>query len=406
MTKRLKRKAMKPIVIAAALVLFAGAACAAPFLEDFKGKALALDQKAAEGWGAYTGSGEATVKFFQKNGHGIMEVDGRKDRRNIYWAIVKHDLSKFIDARELLAPGKAIRMEVKVRISEAPRRVHFQVNTNRTTDFDANLREFDLPDTDWHVLSWTRSDLDVKAGDHIAVTFGMTDMGRAVYRCEFAYIKAEVVDAATAGPDKGSPLVYRPEMPVPETFANVVPVSEDAVIDAAYPWVNYSAWSNMSDPEGSQGVEVLSVSGTQTSILKFDLSKFAGKTVDGWGWLELTTDHVDWAPTNQEEFGWLRAVEIKGGDPGWTRATVTRDSFLQGKPELEALNGQLIVDAAPAFHRGERTLIRINPAVLARLISGKTKGLAIYPQGAINASFGSSQSPNPRYRPKLYFNVK
>jgi hypothetical protein len=69
-------------------------------------------------------------------------------------------------------------------------------------------------------------------------------------------------------------------------------------------------------------------------------------------------------------------------------------------------NGQLIVDAPPAIHRGETTLIRINPAVMARLLSGQTKGIAIYPQGAVNASFASSQSPNPRYRPKLYFNVK
>jgi len=395
---------MKAFAIAAAVALCIQAAWAAPFVEDF-GKPLALDPAGVNGWAAVTGSGEATVKFFSKNGHGFMEVDGRKDRRNIYWAIVKHDVSKYIDARALLQPGKAIRMEVKVRISDAPRRVHFQINTNRTTDYDANLREFDLPDTNWHVLSWTRSDLDLKPGDHIAVTFGMTDMGRAVYTCEFAYIKAEVVDA-DVGPDKGNPLVYRPEMPPPESFANVVPVSQDAIVDAAYPWVNYGAWSNMSDPEGSQGVEVLSVSGTQTIILRFDLSKFRGKTPDGWGWLELTTDHVDWAPTNQEEFGWLRAVEIKGGDPDWLRSSVTYDSFFQGKPVLDVLNGQLIVDAPPAFHRGERTLLRINPAVLGRLISGETKGIAIYPQGAINASFASSQSPNPRYRPKLYFNVK
>jgi hypothetical protein len=397
---------MKAFLIAAAAVLCLQGAAAAPFVEDFSGKALALDQKGVEGWGAYTGSGEASVKFFQKNGRGIMEVDGRKDRRNIYWAIVKHDISKYIDARELMAPGKAIRMEVKVRISEAPRRVHFQVNTNRTTDYDANLREFDLPDTNWHVLSWTRSDLDVKPGDHIALTFGMTDMGRAVYRCEFEYIKAEVVDAASAGPDQGNPMVYRPAMPPPESFANAVPVSEDAIVDAAYPWVNYSAWSNMSDAEGSQGVEVLSVSGTQTIILKFDLAKFKGRTPDGWGWLELTTDHIDWAPTNQEEFGWLRAVEIKGGDPNWTRTAVSYDSFFQGKPVLDVLNGQLIVDVSPGFHRGERTLIRINPAVLGRLISGETKGIAIYPQGAVNASFASSQAPNARYKPTLHFNVK
>ena len=398
---------MKPVIFAAALALVAHAAQAG-FLEDFKGKTLALDAKAATGWGVYTGSGEATGSFAIRNGRGVMEVDGRRDRRNIYWVIVKHDITGAIDVNTLLKPGHVLRMEAKVRISDAPRRVHFQLNTNRTTDYDANLREFDLPDTNWHVISWTRTpaEMDLQAGDRVAVTFGMTDMGRAVYRTEFQYIRADVLDAASAPPDLGPPLVYRPDLPPPESFANTVPALDDATIDAAYPWVNYAAWSNMTDGDGSQGCEVLSVSGSQIVILRFDLAKFRGRAPDGWGWLELTTDHVDWAPTDQEEFGYLRAVEIKGGDPAWDRKTVTRDSFFEGKPELDVLNGQLIVDAPPAFHRGERTLIRINPAVLARLISGETRGIAIYGQGAVNASFASSRSPNPRYRPMLHFNLK
>ncbi|HUO98041.1 MAG TPA: hypothetical protein VMU01_05205 [Rhizomicrobium sp.] len=399
---------MKPILYAVALA-FATHAASAAFVETFKEKTLPLDKTGVNGWMTLTGSGQATVKLFNRNGRGVMEVDGRGDRRNIYWAIVKHDVTADIDMNALFKPGHAIRMEAKVRISEAPRRVHFQLNTNRTTDYDANLREFDLADTNWHVLTWTRqpgSDLDVKPGDHVAVTFGVTDMGRAVYACEFEYIKAEVVDTATAGPDKGMPLVYRPPIAPLDSFKNAVEVKEDATFDAAYPWVNYGAWSNMSDPEGSQGVEILSATGTQTIILRWDLSAFKGREPDGWGVVALTTDHIEWAPTNQEEFGFLRAVEIKGGDPAWDRKTVTRDSFMQGKPELDVFNGQLIVDAAPAIHRGETTLFRINPAVMARLISGETKGIAIYPQGAVNASFASSQSPNPQYRPRLYFNLK
>jgi len=397
---------MKPLLCAMVLALIAQTASAG-FVENFKEKTLPLDKTGVNGWTAFTGSGEATVKLYTQNGRGVMEVDGRADRRNIYWAIIKHDVTRDIDMNALFGPGHAIRMEAKVRISDAPRRVHFQLNTNRTTDYDANLREFDLGDTGWHVLSWTRtpgSDLDVKPGDRVAVTFGMTDMGRAVYRCEFDYIKAEVVDAGT--PDEGMPLVYRPPIAPLDSFRNAVEVKDDATIDAAYPWVNYAAWSNMSDPEGSEGVEILSATGTQTIILKWDLSQFKGRTPDGWGVVALTTDHVEWAPTNQEEFGFLRAVEIKGGDPAWDRKTVTRASFLQGKPELDVFNGQLIVDTPPAIHRGETTLIRINPAVMARLISGETKGIAIYPQGAVNASFASSQSPNPGYRPKLYFNLK
>ncbi len=183
-------------------------------------------------------------------------------------------------------------------------------------------------------------------------------------------------------------------------------MAEDAIIDSAYPWANFKSWSNMTDGDGSEGCEVIAVNGVMTSILRFDLSSFKGRTADGWGVLALTTDSVQWAPTNLEEFGYLRAVEIKGGAADWTRNTVTRDSFFQGKPDLDVLNGQLIVDVPPAIHRGEKTFVRINPAVMNRLLSGETKGIAIIAQGEIYASFASSQSPNPGLRPPRYFNVK
>ncbi len=199
------------LIIFVAAALFAQAA-SAEFVEDFKADKLAVDPAFQNGWGTITGSGEATVTFTQKDHHGFMTVDGRKDRRNIYWALIKHAVTKDIDMAELLKPGHALRVEVKLRISDAPRRVHFQINTNRTTDYDANLREFDLPDTGWHVISWTHKDLDVKPGDNVFFTLGMTDMGRAVYTSEIAYIKADVVETAKAAPDLGSPLVYRPPL--------------------------------------------------------------------------------------------------------------------------------------------------------------------------------------------------
>ena len=396
---------MKLLVAAlAAAMLWTGAQ--ADFVETFKGDKLAADPTFQNGWGTLTGSGEASVAFTQKNHHGFMTVDGRKDRRNIYWALIKRSLTKDIDMAKLLTPGHAVRVEVKLRISDAPRRVHFQINTNRTTDYDANLREFDLGDTNWHVISWTHKDLDVKAGDQVFFTLGMTDMGRALYTTEIEYVKASVVDTATTPSDQGPPLVYRPALPPLASYAQAVPVAEDAVIDSAYPWANFKSWSNMTDGDGSQGCIVLAANGAMTSLLRFDLAAFKGKTADGWGVLALTTDSVQWAPTNLEEFGYLRAVEIKAGEANWTRNTVTRDSFFGGKPELDVLNGQLMVDVPPAIHRGETTYVRINPAVMQRLISGETKGIAIYAQGEVYASFASSQSPNKGYRPTLYFNLK
>jgi len=379
----------------------------AQFVEDFHGAKLAVDPDAAHtGWQALTGSGEATVSFTQKNHHGFMTVDARKDRRNVYWAIIKRSISAGIDADELARPDRELRLEAKIRISDAPRRVHFQINHTRTANVHINLREFDIADTNWHTISFTTKDFDATPKDEIFFVFGMTDMGRAVYTTEIAYIKVSVVDPAKVGPDLGMPLKYRPKMPPLDFYANAIPVFQDAIVDAAYPAVNFRAWTALEPDEGAIGTQVLATSGTQMIVLRWDLSKFKGKTPDGWGVLELTTNSVQWAPTNLEEFGYLRTVEIKAGDPNWMHDSVTRDSLFHGKSELDILNGQLIFDVQPALQRGEKTLISINPAVMARLISGETKGLAIYPQGAVNASFASSQSPTPSARPSLHFNVK
>lgn len=195
-------------------------------------------------------------------------------------------------------------------------------------------------------------------------------------------------------------------MPALSSYANVVPVSQDAIIDSTYPDVNLRDWTELNPDEGTLGVKVLSVSGTQITLLKFDLSKFKGRTADGWGVLELTTSSAQWAPTNLEEFGYLRTVEIKNSAPDFTRETVTWDNFFQGKPELATLNGQLIYDVQPAVQRAGKTRISLNPAVMQRLLSGETKGLAIYPQGAVNATFASSQAPGRDLRPTVHFNVK
>jgi hypothetical protein len=401
----MKLSAIKIAAVCVALFSFSQAA-SAEFLEQFKGAKLAVDPQAHKGWAAFTGSGEATVTFTQKNHHGFMTVDARKDRRNIYWAIIKRSISAGIDANELARPDRELRLEAKLRISDAPRRVHFQINHTRTANVHINLREFDLPDTNWHTISFTTKDFDATPQDEIFFVLGMTDMGRAVYTTEIEYIKVSVVDPSTAGPDLGMSLKYRPPMPPVSSYANAVPVFEDAIVDSAYPWVNFRAWTAYEPDEGTIGTQVLAVSGSQMIVLRWDLSKFKGRTPDGWGILELTTNSVEWAPTNLEEFGYLRTVEIKGGDPNWKRDSVTRDSLFQGKPELDVLNGQLMFDEMPALQRGQKTLISISPPVLARLISGETKGLAIYPQGAVNASFSSSQAPNPAYHPTLHFNVK
>jgi hypothetical protein len=125
---------------------------------------------------------------------------------------------------------------------------------------------------------------------------------------------------------------------------------------------------------------LLSISGSQISILRWDFSDFTSKKPKGWGLLVLTTYNVQYAPSELEEFGYIRLVEIKGGNSSWTRDKVTFESLLQGKTAPEVIHPQLVMDTPPEQKQGAKTIIPVSPAVMERLFSGKTKGLAIYSQ--------------------------
>jgi hypothetical protein len=371
------------------------------FADRFDGPGIVADSDAHTGWAWATGDGEAEVSFTQGAGFGVMTVDASRDRRGIWWGIIKRSISRFIDQKALARPNRELRIEARVRAQTAPHRINMSVNHSRTIDFHDNLAEFDLPDTQWHVVSFTTDGFDAAPGDEIFVQLAMIDWGIGRYGVEIDYIRVDVVDPRKAGPELGSPLPYRPNLPPPSTFAHALPVLEDAVVDTAYPWVNLRSWADV----GGDRSPALSVSGSQTIILRWDLSGFHGREPDGWGLLELTTQSVQRAATELEEFGYLRVAEILGGDPGWTRDAVTLDSFLGGSVRGEVI-GQMFMDQLPTYSRDGKTLVGVSPPVLRRLLSGRAKGIAIYAQGALNASFHSSRSEDPAKRPKLYFSLK
>lgn len=375
---------------------------AAEFVDEFQGRALATDPEARNGWAFWTGDGEATMNFTQAGGHGIVTVDARRDVRNIWWALIRRSVSASIDEHELARPDRELRVEARVRASAAPRRVNLHFNHTRTTDFHAHLMEYDLPDTDWHAISFTTRNFDAAPGDEIFVQMALIDWGRELHQVEIDYIKVDVVDPAQAGPDLGMPLPYRPPNPPLESFAHAAPALEDALIDSAYPTVNFNTWTSMTDGDGRP---LLAVSGSQLILLRWDLSAFRGRTPDGWGVLDLTTHQVQWAATDLEEFGELRVVEVLGGPDAWDRESVTYQGFFGAERASEVLNGQMMIDVPPARERGGRTLISVSPPVLQRLFSGRTRGLAIYGQGALTASFYSGQAGED-YAPTLHFNVK
>ena len=374
------------------------------FLDEFDRPSSATGATAPEGWEFFTGDGLATIDFVQKNGFASILVDATKDRQNIWWALIKKHVSMQMDLSRLKKPGIELRIEARIRVSHAPRRVNLHLNTQRTTDFHTHLMEFDIPDTaNWHTISMTTHDFDAEPGDRVFGQLALMDWGIGKYAVDVDYVKVDVVDASLSGPDKGVAVPYHPPIPDPASFANKIDVAADGMIDTRYPEIYFNDWCAM---EKGEKIDLLTVGGTQFVIMRWDLSEFAGRKVSGSGLLELTTYSVQRKSAGIKDFGLLRIIEILGGDPAWGPDTVTYDSLRRGQPAEHVFNTQMIIDVEANDVRDGKTLISISRPVLQRMIDGKTKGLAIRPLGALNASFYAMEYRDGKFSATLYFDTE
>ena len=378
----------------------------AQFVDDFNKKEL------NGSWMYFTGDGFATMNFTQQaNGFATIMVDATKDPYNVWYAITKRNVAPYLDLKKLKEPDAELRVEARVRIYNAPHRVNFMVNTQRTTDYHHDLMEFELPDTAWHVISMTTNNLDAVPGDSLYIQFNVTDFGYDTYRVDVDYIKADIVNIKKAGPDKGVQTPYHPPIPALDLFSNKVVVKHDALINSDYPQVNLNNW-HISEKEGD--VRVLTVSGNQWAILRWDMEKYKGAKADGAGLLEVTTqsvatggNYIDaYGQQFGEEFPRVRVIEIFEGQPLWEQEKVTYNSFTGGKRYAEIFNTQMIYDIKLDEKAGSKNYITISQPVMQRLLNGTTKGLLIRPLGAISASVYASENDNGQKAPTLYFNTK
>lgn len=356
------------------------------FFDGFDGTSVELDPEGASGWATSTGEGRAVIDFAQ-GGPGLasIQVDATKDRRNVWWAVIAHKVSEGMDLALLGRPGYALRVEARIRTSAAPRRVNLSLNTQRTTDFHANLMEYDLPDTGmWYEISLTIPNFDARPGDGVNAQMALMDWGLGKYRVDVDYFRADLVKTADAGPNRGEAVPYHPPVADPASFTERVPVAAAATVDTDNPAVNLGKWF-VSDAKGR--TDVITAGGTRQAILRWDLRAYAGKKVAGSGLLELTTRSLERTADEIPDFGLVRVSEIIGGEPAWERAVVTYNSFLRGLPADDVVVPQMIIDWPVTEGDGGKTLLAIPRVVLQRLIDGRTKGIAIRPLGAINASF-------------------
>lgn len=400
-SSKLKRALSFPALLAMAVLI--PVTVRGQFFDDFNGP-LNKDPEGVTGWSFFTGEGRAVVDFVRGPGYASILVDATGDRRGVWWALIKHRVSDRMDLALLGKPGYALRIEARIRVSHAPRRVNLHLNTQKTTDFHSHLMEFDIPDTtDWHTISMTTHGFQAGPGDTVNGQMALMDWGLGKYRVDVDYFRVDVVNAALAGPDKGEAVPYHPPVADPKSFACEARALADSTVDVDNPDVNLNNWYVR---DAGKKTSIVTAGGTRLAILRFDFGAMAGKKVEGHGLLELTTRSIERASDEIPDFGLIRVVEIPGGDPRWDQETVTFHSLCRGMPVESVLNPQMIIDWPVTEGDGGRTYLTISKPVLQRLIDGKTLGIAIEPLGAINASFYSLEEAGGKSSARLLFNIR
>ena len=374
------------------------------FIDAFDGTSLSEDPRGVNGWGFFTGDGSAVMDFsLSGKGWASVTVDATKDLRGIWWALIKHRVSGNMDLSLLRQRSSALRIEARIRTSHAPRRVNLHLNTQRTTNFHTHLMEFDIPDTTrWHTISMTTQGFDAVPGDSVYGQLALMDWGPGKYRVDLDYIRADIINVDSAGPDMGAQVPYHPTVPDTSAFGLHLPVAADCTIDREFPDRPFGSWTG-TDIGGS--TTILTVSGTQFVILRWDLRRFRGRKVEGEGLLELTTYALQRLSDSIKDFGMVRVSEIIGGEPHWNRKTVSYATLCGGKALDDVINSQMIIDVDVAQLRGGKTFATISRPVLQRMIDGTTLGLAIRPLGAVHASFYAAENQGGTQGAVLHFGV-
>jgi len=352
------------------------------------------------GWEVSSGDGNAKIKFERNDGYGTISIDATNDDLNIWWAVIRLQVPG-LDMEKLLQPNYELRVEAKIKVSNSPRRVNLHFNHTRTTDFHSHLKEYDISDSEnWHIISMTTDDFEVRKEDRVNVQLALMDWGTDRYTVNIQYIKVDVVHKNSVSADMGNPQEYHPPIPKLETLTNKIKIAQSVTLDKQYPERNFNSWH---DPFSSDE-KLLAVSKSQVTILKGDFKKYRNLRPKGWGVLKMKLHHLERSSDFKKDFGMVRLVEIIDGPKVWNEEQITYQNITSGMNPI--FNGQMIIDINPAKSVNREVYFTLPEAVLKRLFSGESKGLALFPLGAINASFYSSDTMSIDYAPEIYFNTK
>lgn len=349
-------------------------------------------------WTYFGGDGNVEMDFRIENGAGELNVDASEDVNNIWWALIKKNITTNIDLALLSQDEYELRIEAKLKVSHAPKRLNLHFNTLRTTDFHSNLMEYEIQDTNnWHIISMTTNGFDAIVGDSTYVQLALMDWGSDNYEVLVDYIKVDVIHKNLTEKDLGNIVPYHPTIPSVEKFNSNIKASNVATISTVHTNENFSQWQNHSN---STNENVVSVSSDQIIIMKWDSSDFRGMTIQENGLLELTLHSFQTGRFSLEELGQVRLVEIFDGNPKWEENTVTFNNFTNEKKLDEVFNSQHIYDLDLSSQSGSKKYFTVSKFVLNRIISSETIGLALKALGPINANINIGEGQ----KPTLYVN--
>ncbi len=318
---------------------------------------------------------------------------------------MKKEITDAIDLKKLSKPGFELRYEVKVRTPQAPKRMNLYLHTDKTdhskhsfNTHNSLLREYDLPDNEWHTLSLTTRNFEIDLDGKLYIQFSLMDWGLDQYELEVDYLKVDLVKTNEIQPDLGIPLQYRPELPDLAAMQQL-PVKQDVLISSAIPWLNHRLWSVQ---ENGKTTRVLTINPSQIALLDFEFQNFRGRESDGMGVLEITVQNIQKLDTAIYEFGMIRVSEILR-NKSWQEEFITFETFLEGKNLDQAINSQMIIDKDLDKNPGEKIYATISKPVMDRLLSGKSGGLAIRALGAVSFTFYDQETGKGA---KLYYQLK
>ena len=363
-------------------------------------KELPQNEPAPSEWRTLSGDGNVKTRLERIDGFARFHVDATKDDRNVWWAVMQRSVSDDIDLEQFTQENHQLRIEARVRSPYSPRRINLSVNTQRTTNYHINLKEYDLAKANtWYTISLTTDALDAKPGDTVNVQLALMDWGTNSYHVDVDYFEVAMIEKSKVTPDLGEPIPYHPPVPDIETFEYARSPIADTTLDSIFSNTNFSDWMSQSD------ATILAVGGSRFAVLRWDFSDLDAPRIDGPGVLELTSLYSEKHKTPIKDFGLIRVAEVLGGDPDWDKKEVTLSLFLQDQSLSQVINPQMIIDQAVTPVPNSENRWVISESALQRLLSGETHGIALMPLGAIHAAFYSNENPNPAYTPKLYFNL-